>query len=85
MDMDDDFMGEIEFDLSAEQGRIVSRAISLASTMDGDAFRAVNPLIAIMQWWEANVPETEKLRGSPEASLAEACRWFLLAHGEVAP
>ena len=43
MDMDDDFMGEIEFDLSAEQGRIVSRAISLASTMDDDAFRAVLP------------------------------------------
>jgi hypothetical protein len=83
MDMDDDFMGEIEFDLSAEQGRIVSRAINLASTMADDEFRAVNPLIAIMQWWEANVPESEKQRESPEAALAEACRRFLLAHGEV--
>ena len=84
MDMDDDFMGEIEFDLSAEQGRIVSRAISLASTMEDDEFRTVNPLIAIMQWWEAHVPESEKLRESPEASLAEACRRFLLAHGQAA-
>ncbi len=31
MDMDDDdFMGEIEFDLSPEQKKIVSRAINLA-------------------------------------------------------
>ena len=56
---------------------------SLAASTDDDEFRAVNPLIAIMQWWEANVPEAEKLRGSPEASLAEACRRFLLAHGEI--
>ena len=35
MDMDDDdFMGEIEFDLSPEQEVIVSRAISLAADSD---------------------------------------------------
>jgi hypothetical protein len=84
MEMDDDFMGEIEFDLSAEQGRIVSRAISLAANMDEDEFRAVNPLLAIMQWWEASVPDSEKRKESPEASLAEACRRFLLAHGDTA-
>jgi hypothetical protein len=81
---DDDFMGEIEFDLSPEQGQIVSRAISLAATLDNDEFRSVNPLIAIMQWWERNVPEAEKVQGSAEASLAEACRRYLLAH-EQAP
>ncbi len=31
MDMDDDFIGEIEFELSAEQGELVSRAIAAAS------------------------------------------------------
>jgi len=39
MDMDDDdFMGEIEFDLSPDQQKIVSRAITLASEskVDGD-------------------------------------------------
>jgi hypothetical protein len=77
---DDDFMGEIEFDLSPEQRKMVSRAINLASSNDGDAFRAINPLISIMQWWEANVAEGEKLRGSPETILAEACRLFVLAH-----
>ena len=85
MDMDDDdFMGEIEFDLSPEQGEIFSRAITLASSMDDDAFRSVNPLLAIMQWWEANVPEAEKLAGPPEATLAEACRRYLQANGAMA-
>jgi hypothetical protein len=80
MDMDDDdFMGNIEFDLTPEQGRIVSRAIDLASR-DQDAFRITNPLISIMQWWETHVPEAEKRRGSPEGTLAEACRLFVLAH-----
>jgi hypothetical protein len=51
MDMDDDFMGEVEFNLSAAQGEIVNRAVSLASSLQGDAFAQVNPLIAIMQWW----------------------------------
>ena len=31
MDMDDDFIGEIEFDLSPEQADLVSRAIGVAS------------------------------------------------------
>ena len=81
MDMDDDdFMGEIEFDLSKDQGETVRRAIELAARLPGEAFAARNPLIAIMQWWESNVPEAEKLRGTPETTLAEACRRFLLAH-----
>lgn len=85
MDMDDDdFMGEIEFDLSSEQGEIVSRAITLASSMEEDEFRSVNPLLAIMQWWEANVPDAEKLAGPPEATLVEACRKYLLANGAIA-
>jgi hypothetical protein len=78
---DDDFMGDIEFDLTPEQGKVVRQAIDLASN-DPDAFRMTNPLIAIMQWWEANVPSDEKVRGSPEATLAEACRLFVLAHGQ---
>jgi len=77
---DDDFMGEIEFDLSPEQKKIVSRAINLASNSEDDAFRANNPLISIMQWWETNVAEAEKPKGPPETSLAEACRLFVLAH-----
>ena len=80
MDMDDDFMGEIEFDLSPEQKKIVSRAIDLAAASQDDAFRATNPLIAIMQWWEANVAEDDRRGGSPESTLAEACRRFVLAH-----
>ena len=80
MDMDDDdFMGNIEFDLTPEQGKVVRQAIDLASN-DPDAFRMTNPLIAIMQWWETNVPAGEKVRGSPETTLAEACRLFVLAH-----
>jgi hypothetical protein len=54
MDMDDDdFMGEIEFDLSPEQGEVIRRAITLAASSQGDEFIALNPLIAIMQWWSA--------------------------------
>jgi hypothetical protein len=80
MDMDDDFVGEIEFDLSAEQGALVSRAIGVAAQSAGDAFGAINPLLAIMRWWEAHVPESERSGGSPEATLVDACRRFLLAH-----
>ena len=80
MDMDDDdFMGQLEFDLAPEQRKVVGRAINLASK-DSDAFRMINPLIAIMQWWETNVPNSEKVRGSPEATLTDACRLFVLAH-----
>jgi hypothetical protein len=80
MDMDDDdFMGNIEFNLTLEQSKIVGQAISLASE-DKDAFRNTNPLISIMQWWDTHIPEAEKIRGSPERTLAEACRWFVLAH-----
>jgi len=80
MDMDDDFMGAIEFDLSPEQREMVSRAIDLASKRDGDAFGATNPLIAIMQWWDTNVADAERPKGAPETILAEACRRFVLAH-----
>lgn len=80
MDMhDDDFMGEIEFDLTPEQKKVVARAITLASNSEDDEFRRMNPLISILQWWEANVEESEKLRGTPEATLAEACRLFVLS------
>jgi hypothetical protein len=80
MDTDDDFMGEIEFELAQDQGEIVRRAIELAANLRTDEFDARNPLIAIMQWWEHNVPEAEKLRATPEKTLTEACRRFLLAH-----
>ena len=33
MDMDDDFIGEIEFNLSPEQAELVSRAIDVASKL----------------------------------------------------
>jgi hypothetical protein len=78
--MDDDFIGEIEFDLSPEQGEVVSRAIGVASRSRADEFANINPLIAIMRWWQTHVPENERLRGSPEATLVDACRRFLLAH-----
>ena len=78
--MDDDFMGELEFNLAQDQGEIVRRAIELAVSLRTEDFNARNPLIAIMQWWEANVPETEKLRATPEKTLTEACRQFLLVH-----
>ena len=79
-DMDDDFMGEIEFDLSPEQQKIVNRAITLASALerDDDAFINTNPLISIMQWWQQT--GMNKLGDGPEATLAEACRQFVLAH-----
>jgi hypothetical protein len=80
MDTDDDFMGEIEFELAQDQGEIVRKAIELAANLRSDEFGARNPLIAIMQWWEEHVPETEKLRATPEKTLTEACRRFLLAH-----
>jgi hypothetical protein len=79
MDMDDDFMGEIEFNLTPEQSEIVSRAIDLASR-DNDEFQFVNPLISIMQWWQSSAPKEEGHRGSPEATLVEACRSFMQAH-----
>jgi len=80
VEMDDnDFNGTIEFDLTPEQSKIVSRAIDLAS-QNPDTFGAINPLIAIMQWWQSHVAEAEKHRGSPEKTLAEACRLFVLAH-----
>ncbi len=78
--MDDDFIGEIEFDLSPEQAEVVSRAIGLASSFGDDEFGRTNPLIAIMTWWKARAREDEKVRVSPELTLVEACRQFLLAH-----
>ena len=59
---------------------LVRRAIELAANLRADEFEARNPLIAIMQWWEKHVPEAEKLRATPEKTLTEACRRFLLAH-----
>jgi hypothetical protein len=89
VDMDDDFIGEIEFELSPEQGELVSRAIDVAVKSKGnelaDEFVAINPLIAIMRWWETHVPENERPTGSPETKLVEACRRFLLAHGSEQP
>ena len=83
MDMhDDDFLGGIEFDLSPEQRKIVSRAINVASSATGDEFGALNPLISIMQWWKTNYDQTERTGRSPETLLTEACRLFALAHDE---
>jgi hypothetical protein len=85
MDMDDDFIGEIEFDLSPEQADLVSRAIGVASNLrSDDDFIQVNPLIAIMGWWKAHRPELQS-RSSPEMTLVEACREFLLAHEAAEP
>lgn len=80
MDTDDDFMGEIEFALSPEQGEIVNRAVDLASSLPGDEFASLNPLIAIMQWWQSNAPGGMPAGMSPEAQLAEACRRFVITH-----
>ena len=59
-------------------------AIELASKSPGEEaggeFARINPLIAIMRWWQIHVPDYEKSRGSPESTLVEACRRFLLAH-----
>jgi hypothetical protein len=82
MDMDDDFMGEVEFDLSAGQMDVVTRAIELASQA-GDAFGVTNPLIAIMQWWEINIPEAERCHVSLEQTLTEACRLYVLSKENV--
>jgi hypothetical protein len=85
MDMDDDFIGEIEFNLSPEQAELVSRAIYVASSSrDDDGFAQINPLIAIMNWWKAHSPE-HSVRTPPEATLVEACRRFLLAHDSTEP
>jgi len=81
---DDDFMGPVGFDLSADQRDIVSRAIDLAASRKDDAFGAINPLIAIMQWWQANVAAADRPRGAPETILAEACRAFVSAHDKPA-
>jgi len=80
MDMDDDFMGEIEFNLSPEQGELVRRAISLASSSQSDEFRSLNPLIAIMQWWEANHVDADEVRRTPEGTLVEVCRRYIASH-----
>ena len=80
----DDFMGPIGFDLSPDQRDVVSRAINLAASRRADAFGATNPLIAIMQWWEANVVPEERPHGAPETILAEACRAFVSAHDKPA-
>jgi hypothetical protein len=79
MDMDDDFIGNIEFNLTPEQSEIVSGAIDLASE-DEDSFSKTNPLIFIMNWWATQEPDSRKRRESPEETLAEACRCFILAH-----
>jgi hypothetical protein len=80
MDMDDDdFMGEIEFDLSPEQQQVVSRAIGMAAK-GGDAFMTTNPLIAIMQWWDGHRDDESRPGSSAEETLAEICRRFILAH-----
>ena len=82
MDMDDDFMGEIEFDLTASQGQIVRQAIELASLDGADVFRTVNPLIAIMQWWQSNSTDADLVKGSPESTLVRACQSYIAAHGK---
>lgn len=81
MDMDDDFMGEIEFDLSPEQGSIVSRAIDMAARADTeDAFASVNPLLAIMQSWQTEGDGAVPPRSTPEETLVHICRWFIDRH-----
>jgi hypothetical protein len=83
LDLDDDFMGEIEFDLSQDQGRNVQRAIEIASSSKADDFARINPLLTIMAWWEANTPDDQKFQGTPEDTLAEACRRYVLAHQDA--
>jgi hypothetical protein len=84
MDMDDDFMGEVEFNLTAEQSQIVSRAIDIASRQT-DEFQVLNPLISIMQWWASSGSRPEKRDSPPEKILVEACRAFVLAHEKARP
>lgn len=80
MDMDDnDLVGQVEFNLTSEQKIVVTRAINLAAE-SGNEFCSMNPLLSIMQWWNENVPASERSGGSPEAVLAEACRQYVLAH-----
>ena len=80
MDMDDDFVGTLEFDLSAHDAEVVNRAISLAAQNPGDGFAQINPLIAIMRWWQTQADRNAVTPISPEKTLVEACRAFLLAH-----
>jgi hypothetical protein len=80
MDMDDDFVGTLEFDLSAPDAELVNRAISLAAQKPGDGFAQINPLIAIMRWWQTQAHGNAVTPISPEKKLVEACRAFLLAH-----
>jgi hypothetical protein len=80
MDMDDDFMGEPEFDLSHDQQSIVNAAITRAAEIGGEDFAGTNPLIAIMQWWQTHAPEHERAGISPEQSLTDACRRYLAEH-----
>jgi hypothetical protein len=80
MEMDDDFMGEVEFDLSPEQGEVVNRAIGLAASLRGDDFAHINPLIVIMQWWQMNVADADRIGRTPEATLTEACRRYIAAN-----
>lgn len=80
MEMDDDFMGEAEFDLSPEQAEVVRHAIELAASRGSGDFARINPLIVIMQWWQENVADGERIGGTPEATLTEACRRYIAAN-----
>ena len=78
MDMDDDFIGEIEFDLSPEQADLVSRAIGVASNLrSDDDFIQVNPLIAIMGWWKAHRRSCQS-RSSPKRHWSKRVANFSL-------
>jgi hypothetical protein len=80
MDMDDDFVGTLEFDLSTHDAELVNRAISLAAQNPGEGFARINPLIAIMRWWQTQAHGNAVTPISPEKTLVEACRAFLLAY-----
>lgn len=82
MEMDDDFLSDAEFDLSPEQGALVNRAINIAALQQGDDFAHVNPLIAILQWWQEHTPEPLRKGVTPEARLIEACKSYIFAHSE---
>lgn len=73
-------MGDIEFAPSPEQQEIVNRAIEIASSRIGDEFANINPLIAIMQWSQANLPESVREGDTPEARLTAVCRRFIAEH-----
>lgn len=86
MDMnDEDFLGEIEFDLSPDQQKIVSCAITLASEVGGsdDEFIKTNPLISILQWWQINGTRSGNPSDAPEVKLVEICRQFVLSHSKA--